>query len=224
MIRTDRGPLLALASAMLLGASTPFAKIVLGAGVSPWLLAGLLYLGSGAGLLAYRLASGGRSASEAPLRRADLPWLALVVGFGGVLGPLLLMLGLATTPASSAALLLNLEGVATMAIAWVVFRENVDRRLLIGAAAIIAGSLALSWTGAAPVGLGGLAITGACLAWGIDNNLTRKLSATAWRLDNPSGPGRAPPRRGGLPPLQRVGGDPPDGRNRWAQSGVAPGA
>jgi drug/metabolite transporter (DMT)-like permease len=89
------------------------------------------------------------------------------------------MLGLATTSASSASLLLNLEGLATMAIAWVVFRENVDRRLLLGAAAILAAAVLLSWQSGAPaLGVGSLAIAGACAAWGIDNNLTRKLSAS----------------------------------------------
>jgi len=112
------------------------------------------------------------------LRRHDLPVLALVVLCGGAVGPVLLMVGLSTTPASSAALLLNLEGLATMAIAWLGFRENVDRRLLLGAAAILAGAILLSWQGGtAGGGLGVLAIVGACLAWGIDNNLTRKLSA-----------------------------------------------
>ena len=88
------------------------------------------------------------------------------------------MIGLTTTPASSASLLLNVEGLATMAIAWVVFRENVDRRLLIGAFAILAGAVVLSWRGGPMgVGWGALAIVGACLAWAIDNNLTRKLSS-----------------------------------------------
>ena len=174
------GVLLAIASAALFGASTPFAKLLLGGGVSPWLLAGLLYLGSGLGLTLVHLARGalGVPAAEAPLRRADLPWLGLVVLSGGIIGPLLLMLGLATTAASTSALLLNLEGLATMAIAWIVFRENVDRRLLLGAAAILAGAVVLSWQGGPTgLGLGALAIAGACLAWGIDNNLTRKLSA-----------------------------------------------
>ena len=84
------------------------------------------------------------------------------------------MLGLATTSAASAALLLNLEGLATMAIAWLVFRENVDRRLLFGAAAILAGAVVLSWQGGPDgLGWGAAAIVGACIAWGIDNNLTR---------------------------------------------------
>jgi drug/metabolite transporter (DMT)-like permease len=173
------GAPLALASAALFGASTPLAKLLLGEGVDPWLLAGLLYLGSGVGLsiaLAARTAL--KLPAEATLKRADAPWLALVVLAGGVVGPLLLMIGLSTTPAPAAALLLNVEGLATMAIAWVVFRENVDARLMAGAAAILAGALVLSWQGGpGGIRLGALAVIGACVAWGVDNNLTRRLSA-----------------------------------------------
>lgn len=173
-------PSVALLSAVLFGASTPFAKLLVGEGLGPFLLAGLLYLGSGVGLAALsvaRQAIGGPDA-EAPLTRADLRWLALVVFFGGVLGPVLLMVGLATTSGSAASLLLNVEGLATMAIAWIVFGENVDRRLLLGAGAILAGAVVLSWQGkTGTIGPGAFAILGACLAWGIDNNLTRKLSA-----------------------------------------------
>jgi drug/metabolite transporter (DMT)-like permease len=174
------GAPLALASAILFGISTPLAKLLLGDGVSPWLLAGLLYLGSGVGLGVVHLVGqfGSRGSSEAALQRADLPWLGLVILTGGAIGPALLMIGLTTTSASLASLLLNLEGLATMLIAWVAFRENVDRRLLIGAAAILAGAILLSWqSGPEGFGLGALAIAGACIAWGIDNNLTRKLSA-----------------------------------------------
>ena len=174
------GAPMALISAALFGASTPLAKLLLGIGMDPWILAGLLYLGSGIGLGLLHLVRGalGMAAPEAPLRRGDLPWLGLVVLAGGVTGPLLLMLGLARTPASSAALLLNLEGLATMAIAWIAFKENVDKRLLAGAFAILAGAVLLSWRGGpGGVGIGALAITGACLAWGVDNNLTRKLSS-----------------------------------------------
>ncbi len=171
---------LAIGSAALFGASTPFAKLLLGTGTNPWLLAGLLYLGSGAGLGLFYLArcAIGTKSGEASLHRADLPWLGLVVLVGGVIGPLLLMLGLARTSASSAALLLNLEGLATMVIAWTVYHENVDRRLMIGAAAILGGAILLSWNGGSSAfGWGSILIAGACLAWGIDNNLTRKLSA-----------------------------------------------
>src|SRR3954464_8014730 len=175
------GILFALTSALLFGASTPFAKLLLGA-LDPWMLAGLLYLGSGTGLASLQIGRHlmGRPAAETPLRLADLPWLAGVVLVGGVIVPVLLMIGLVHTPASTGSLLLNLEGLATMAIAWLVFRENVDRRLLLGAFAILAGAVLLSWPGQGSsfgVGWGALAIAGACLAWGIDNNLTRKLSA-----------------------------------------------
>ncbi len=174
------GAPMALASAALFGASTPLAKLLLGDGVNPWLLAGLLYLGSGLGLAGIHFLRGavGMPAAEAPLRYHDIPWLALVAVSGGGIGPLLLMVGLSRTPASAAALLLNVEGLATMAIAWMVFRENVDRRLLLGALAILAGAVLLSWRGGPTgAGLGALAIVGACIAWGIDNNLTRKLSS-----------------------------------------------
>lgn len=185
MFRSDHiiwpGVPLALLSAVLFGASTPCAKLLLGGGISPWLLAGLLYLGSGFGLGLYGFSRRWLHypSEEAPLRRADVPWLVLVILSGGVVGPLLLMVGLVSTPASSAALLLNLEGLATMAIGWLVFRESVDRRLLLGAAAILAGAVVLSWRGGVqPVGWGAVFIAGACLAWGIDNNLTRKLSGS----------------------------------------------
>jgi drug/metabolite transporter (DMT)-like permease len=177
--RLTSGAALGIASAVLFGASTPFAKLLLG-NVDPWLLAGLLYLGSGLGLGIIHIGRRflGIKPPEAPLRRGDLPWLAAVILAGGSVGPLLLMLGLSVTPASSAALLLNVEGLATMGIAWVVFREHTDRRIVLGAMLILAGAVLLSWQGAVEgVGWGALAIVGACIAWGMDNNLTRKLSA-----------------------------------------------
>lgn len=176
MIRT--GISIALLSAVLFGASTPFAKLLLGS-VDPWMMAGLLYLGAGIGLAAIHLARSGLRlpSMEASLRRSDLPRLALVILAGGIGGPVLLMFGLARTDAASASLLLNLEGLATMGIAWLVFRENVDRRLLIGAFAILAGAVLLSWQGGAALNAGAVLIAAACLCWGVDNNLTRGLSA-----------------------------------------------
>jgi drug/metabolite transporter (DMT)-like permease len=180
--RLRSGPLLALGSAFLFGASTPIAKLLLGV-TDPLLLAGLLYLGSGIGL-ALATAAGrslGLVRSEAPLRARDLPWLGAIVLFGGILGPALLMSGLTFTPASSGALLLNTEGLATMAIAWLVFRENVDRRIFLGAVAILAGAVLLSWpeggSTSPRLNSGSVLIVLACIMWGIDNNLTRKLSA-----------------------------------------------
>jgi len=170
---------LALGSAVLFGASAPVSKLLVGT-MDPWLLAGVLYLGAGVGLALIHFARTALSLGrrEAPLRRGDLPWLAAVALFGGVLGPLMLVFGLSLTSAASGSLLLNLEGLMTMSIAWLVFRENVDRRLLIGAGAILSGAVVLSWQGQdASLDTGGLLIVGACLAWGIDNNLTRKLSS-----------------------------------------------
>ncbi|HBK06907.1 MAG TPA: EamA family transporter [Acetobacteraceae bacterium] len=172
------GILLALLSAVLFGASTPLAKMMLG-NVDPWMMAGLLYLGAGIGLASIHLSRSALRlpAVEAPLRRSDLPWLAIVIAAGGILGPLFLMFGLSRTDAAGASLLLNLEGLATMGIAWVVFRENVDRRLLFGAFAILAGAALLSWQGGASLSWGAALIVAACVSWGIDNNLTRKLSS-----------------------------------------------
>ena len=90
-----------------------------------------------------------------------------------------MMWGLAATPASSASLLLNLEGVLTALLAWFVFKENFDRRIAMGMALIAAGGVCVSWVGRPEAGVpwSALAIMGACLAWAIDNNLTRKVSA-----------------------------------------------
>ncbi len=120
------------------------------------------------------------SADEAPIARADLPWLVGAVVAGGILGPVLLMSGLRYTPASAASLLLNLEGVFTALLAWFVFRENFDRRIALGLALIMAGGVVLSWEGGAGGGpalaLGPLAIAAACFCWAVDNNLTQKVS------------------------------------------------
>ncbi|OAI43161.1 hypothetical protein AYO41_02625 [Verrucomicrobia bacterium SCGC AG-212-E04] len=168
------GVLAALAAALLFGAGTPLAKLLLDR-VSPWLLAGLLYLGSGIGLSLYRLAT---RAPAVQLPRREVGWFAGAVVSGGIVGPVLLMFGLIGMPASGASLLLNAEGVFTALLAWFVFRENFDRRVALGMFAIVAGAVVLSWPGETQWGSlwPALAILGACLAWAIDNNLTRKIS------------------------------------------------
>lgn len=174
--RDIKGPIFAFGAALLFGASTPLAKALLGA-VDPWLMAGLLYAGAGIGLLAFRLIEGG-GRLRLDIARADRPWLLGAIVFGGGVGPVLLMLGLALTDAATSSLLLTLEGVFTALIAWVVFREHVHARLVWGMGAIALGAAALAWNGAPTLaaGLGPLLIAGACLAWGIDNNLTRKVA------------------------------------------------
>lgn len=169
----------ALAAAALFGISTPLAKLLLGS-MPPLLLAGLLYAGSGIGLSLWLLLRRlyRHTRSEALLTQRDMPWLAGAVLFGGVFGPILLMLGLAHTAASTAALLLNLESVLTAVLAWVVFRENVDWRVLLGMLAIVAGAVLLSWQrqSADTVPWGVAAVAGACLCWAVDNNLTRSVA------------------------------------------------
>lgn len=169
----------ALAAALLFGASTPLAKALL-QDVSPVLLAGLLYLGSGIGLAGVRLLRD-RGWRTPTMAKKEWFWLLLAIGVGGVLGPLALMLGLARTPAATASLLLNLEAVLTAVLAWVVFRENADRRIVLGMLLIVTGAVLLVLPGPSQrlgLGWGALLIAGACLCWALDNNFTRKVSAS----------------------------------------------
>ena len=169
----------ALAAAALFGASTPLVKLLMGE-LSPLLLAGLLYLGSGLGLVAIRLLRD-RGWRASGLAAGEWRWFAGAIGFGGVLGPALLVVGLARIDAGAASLMLNLEAVFTAVLAWVIFKENADRRIVFGMGLIVAGGAVLAWptgTRAAPDTLGVLAIAAACLCWGIDNNLTRRVSAS----------------------------------------------
>ncbi|SER43186.1 DMT family transporter [Pseudomonas sp. NFPP19] len=171
--------LYALAAAALFGASTPLAKL-LGVDVAPMLLAGLLYLSSGVGLAIVRFARD-RGWQSTGLTVREWPWLMGAILFGGVLAPVALMFGLTRTPGATASLMLNLESVLTALLAWVVFRENADRRIVIGMIAIVLGGIVLSWphqSATAHDWTGPLAVAFACLCWAIDNNLTRKVSAS----------------------------------------------
>lgn len=168
------GIVAALGAALLFGAGTPLAKALL-ADVNPWLMAGLLYLGSGLGLTLYRMI---RRAPRAQIEPAELPWFAGAIAAGGIAAPVLLMYGLTRMPASGASLLLNAEGVFTTLIAWFAFRENFDRRIALSMVAIVAGAGVMSWRGEPRFGelWPALAVLGACLGWAVDNNLTRRVS------------------------------------------------
>ncbi|KAE9646837.1 DMT family transporter [Pseudomonas sp. PB103] len=171
--------LYALAAAALFGASTPLAKL-LGMNAPPILLAGLLYLGSGVGLTIVRFVrdKGWRAPA---LAAGEWPWLIGAIVFGGVLAPVALMFGLTRTAGATASLMLNLESVLTALLAWIVFKENADRRIVIGMIAIVLGGVVLSWPQEAVTTqdwIGPLAVAFACLCWAIDNNLTRKVSAS----------------------------------------------
>lgn len=172
----------ALLAAVLFGASTPFAKLLMGGQTPPLLLAGMLYLGSGIGLslwMALRAAIKKRGHETATITATDLPWLAGAVLSGGIIGPVLLMTGLNQVPAATASLLLNMEGVLTALLAWFVFRESFDKRVFAGMLLIIAAGVLLSWDSDATspgISWGALGIVAACLCWAVDNNLTRKVS------------------------------------------------
>ena len=171
----------ALAAAALFGLSAPAAKVLVN-DTDPWLLAGLLYLGSGvslAGLLTWRRRRSPTAVREAPIDRRDWPWLGAAILSGGVIGPVLLMFGLAWGSASASALLLNLEGVFTALLAWLVFREHIGARIALGVLAICLGAMVLARSplDTARLTRSGLAVTGACLAWALDNNVTRKVSS-----------------------------------------------
>ena len=177
----------ALLAAALFGASTPIAKILLGK-EAPVLLAGLLYVGSGLGLGLIRLIRD-RGWKSPQLPAGEWPWLLAAVLFGGVLGPIALLMGLQQTTGATASLLLNLEAVLTALIAWLIFKESADKRLVLGMAVIVMGSLTLSWPAQPEAtaqgvdlglhfGLGPVLIGLACLCWAIDNNLTRKVSSS----------------------------------------------
>ena len=175
----DIGVWAALASAVLFGAGTPLAKGLLGQ-ISPWLLAGLLYAGSGLGLLIYRLI---KKLPIPRLNRSESVWLLAAVVCGGGVAPVLLMFGLTRMAASHASLLLNAEAVLTTLLAWALFKEHLGSRIVLGMALIVAGALLLSWPqGGAGVALQAnallpaLAVLLACAFWALDNNFTRKVS------------------------------------------------
>ena len=174
-----RGALFGLGAAASFGLSAPLAKLLLGQ-ISPVLLAGLLYLGAAAGLWLYRAVT--PVSKEPPLRRADVPTLIVVVVTGGLLGPVLMLFGLARVTALAGSLLLNFEAPLTVLLAVVLFGEHLGRYAVIAVSCVFAGALLLkleSGVFGGPVGVhtGGVALlAAACLCWALDNNLTQRLS------------------------------------------------
>jgi drug/metabolite transporter (DMT)-like permease len=184
--RADRTPLrgaaFGLAAAALFGLSAPLAKLLL-PGAGPLAMAGLLYLGGGLGLVIaggvrwWR--SGGRvERREAALRASDAGLLLGIVVAGGMIGPVLMLVGLARVSGVVGSLLLNLEAPFTMVLAVLLFREHLAGRALAGSSLVVAGAVLLAYRPGAlhadPLGVAALA--GACLSWAVDNNLTQRLS------------------------------------------------
>ncbi len=179
----DSGIADAVVAALLFGTSVPLAKLLAGE-ISPVLLAGLLYLGSGTALLGFRalrrLLFNREIRREAGITLADLPTLAAAITSGGIIAPVLFVTGLRSASGASASLLLNFENVFTALLAWFVFKENFDRRIALGMVAIVVAGALLAWPASDARGggfWGMLAVVAACLAWAVDNNLTRKISA-----------------------------------------------
>jgi len=172
------GALCGVTAAMTFGASAPVSKLLLPA-IPPLLLAGLLYLGAGLALSAFMLVRPERHrAREARISRRDVGILLGITVTGGIAGPVLMLVGLERVSGLAGSLLLNLEAPFTILLAVLVFGEHLGRRATLAAIAIVSGGVLLSWQpGEMAAQLGGVAaIAGGCLAWGIDNNLTQRLS------------------------------------------------
>src|SRR5512144_2055741 len=169
----------ALLAALFFGASAPISKLLLG-DVPPVLMAAFLYLGSGTGIslikLYQRLTS---NQKEAGIKSPDVILLAGAILSGGILAPIILMISLKNTPASTASLLLNFEGVGTTLIALFFFRESISRRAFAAIFAITLASIFLStnFHGGFGFSMGALGVILACVLWGVDNNFTRNISA-----------------------------------------------
>ena len=169
-----QGQLAGLGAAVLFGCSAPLISTLTGSG-SALSIAGLLYAGATVALLAVRLIRG--TSAETPVSRRDIPALAALTVLGGVVGPVALVLGLARLSAAAGSLLLNLEAVFTLAIAVLLGREHLGRRGMVSAGLTIAGAVLLSEGSLAGASwIGGALIALATLAWGIDNNLSQRLS------------------------------------------------
>jgi len=171
----------ALIAALLFGASAPLAKKLLGE-IAPIPLAAFLYLGSGFGLLGIKIYQSifqRSSQKEAHLKKPDILWLAGAIVTGGIAAPITLLSSLKNTPAATASLLLNFEGVATTLLAVLAFKESISGKAWRAIALITLASILLSVNLSARWGfsVGALGIIAACLLWGMDNNFTRQISA-----------------------------------------------
>lgn len=168
------GAALAVAAAVLFGASTPLIQRA-GAGIGPFTTAALLYAGAAlAGVVSRRPLQ-----REAGIGRRDLPRLLAMAAFGALLAPVALAWGLQRTSATGASLMLTFEAVFTALLAWWAYGESVDRRVAAAIVLLLAGGVALVFDqGRVDAGSawGLFAVLAATAAWGVDNVLSRRLA------------------------------------------------
>lgn len=167
-----------ISTALLFGGITPLAKLFLN-DVQPWMLAGLLFLGGGLGLLPIYLIRQRVYPSLDRLHQQDWQWLGASVLVGGVIAPVLLTTGLVHTTAAATSLLLNFECVFTALLAWTIFGERWRWQVFVGMVAIVAGGVVLAQAENTGIGLtwGALLILGTCFHWALDSNFTTKVAA-----------------------------------------------
>lgn len=169
-----KGGALALLAAMLFGLSTPLVQYF-GLGLGAFTTAALLYAGAAAVALLMRHPP----EREAALRRSDWPRVMAMAGLGAVVGPVALAWGLQRTSGSSASLMLTLEAVFTVGLAWRLYGETIDRRVGVAMLLMLAGGVALvleqGLAGTSQL-LGLLAVLVATVAWGVDNTLSRAVA------------------------------------------------
>jgi drug/metabolite transporter (DMT)-like permease len=174
------GAICVLASACVFGAATPVVKHYF-SHIDPVMLAGFLNFGSGLGLaLVVPWFRRGLGAEARWLARADIPWFASATLLGGAIAPILLLVGLARTPATTASLLLNFEAAFTAMIAWSVFKERIGIQFLAGLVSVTAGGVLLAWPrdgGGLAAAWPALAVVGASLSWAVDTNLMSRVAA-----------------------------------------------
>jgi drug/metabolite transporter (DMT)-like permease len=169
---------LAVAAAALYALSVPLSKLLMDS-VSPGALAGLLYLGAGAGMWSYlgmRRMAGGTSSAR-PVGKRDIPYFVAMVALD-IAAPLLLMAGLAACAPETISLLNNFEIVATALIARAAFGESISPKLWAGIASMTTSCMLLSVEPGTGVSFssGSLLVLGACLCWGIENNCTAAIA------------------------------------------------
>lgn len=172
-IKHARGaPLAACAlAAALFGVSSPASKALL-QGMSPLLLAGLLYFGAALGVLPFAFNGGSRIARG---EAKNVLRMSGVVVFGGVLGPVLLLIGLSSAPAASVSLWLNLETPATALLGWLFFKEHLDRRVVVAVVLVTIASALLAGASGTALVPAALLVAAACACWGLDNNLSSSI-------------------------------------------------